>query len=222
MTSNGNRPGPADVAAAFAEAGEYETRRPETPAVAAEYAVAGSAIQTSALAAETLAALRPEHFGDGSCRVVIEAVETLDRAGQPVEPPTVMAESPAPGRLTRIHGDDMGTGGAFLHSLVQRAGDIGYHAPLIVGEALRRSMTAAIESMRADRPAASWDPAVHPDEIRKRIDAASAGLAAGRRCARSPRPPTRCSARSSATRTRACLPGSPTWTGPSAACVPAS
>ena len=176
MTASGSRPTQADVSAAFDAAGDYDTRRSETPSVLAEYAVAGSAIQSPALAAEALAVVKPEHFGDGSCRVVLEAVETLDRAGQPVQPATVMAELARTGWLARIHGHNMGTAGAFLHSLTQAAGDIGYHAPLILGEALRRAHAAAIESCGQIVRAGEWDPAVHPDEIRKRIDAASAGI----------------------------------------------
>lgn len=176
--TGGSRPTPDDVAAAFGAAGEYETTRPETPAIVSEYAAAGSAIQSSALAAEALAALKPEHFTDGSCRVVLEAVQALDAAGQPVEPQSVLAELARAGLLARVTGPDMGTGGAFLHSLVRRAGEIGYHAPRVRGEAVRLGMRAALVSCEQITRGAGWDPETALDSIRKRIDDAASGFAA--------------------------------------------
>jgi replicative DNA helicase len=79
--------------------------------------------------------------------------------------------------MARVHGDDMGTGGAFLHSLIRRAGDIGYHAPRIRAEAVRRDMQAALLSCEQITRAADWDPETALEAIRKRIDDAGSTLA---------------------------------------------
>lgn len=178
MTVNGHQPTPAEVRASFEAAGEYDLTRAEDPAILSEYALAGSAVQSPALAAEVLAVLRPEQFGDGSCRAVLEAVEALDQAGHAVEPSSVLAELARTGWLARIHGHDMGSGGVFLHSLIQRAGPVGYHSRIVLGESMRRAMAAAMVTCRQIAESPVWDPDVHPDEIRKRIDDAMTAFAA--------------------------------------------
>ena len=90
---------------------------PDGPEVIAERAVLGSAIQSSALAADALALLSPQHFCRNAHHVVFEAVERLAGAGEPVEPMSVMTELARTGMLAKVSGRNLGSGVVFLHSL---------------------------------------------------------------------------------------------------------
>lgn len=153
------------------DGGEAE---PETPEVASERAVLGRAIQSSAAAADALALLRPEHFTKTAHQVVFEAVERLADAGSPVEPASVLSEIARAGMLARVGAPGLGTGGVFLASLMERAGDIGFHAPRILGEWQRVGALRAVESAAEILKRPGFDPDVHLEQVRKTVDDATA------------------------------------------------
>ena len=173
MTVNGHRPTPAEVAASFAEAGVPDVREPD-PLLIAEQAVVGAAIQSTEAAAEALGILRPEQFSRNAHRAVMEAVERLAEAGVPVEPTSVMSELASSGMLARLHGPDMGSGGVYLHSLTQHAGDIGYHARIVLGAWKISDTELALDRCKqiAANTALSVDERL--DLIRQRIEDATA------------------------------------------------
>lgn len=148
-------------------------REPASPEVIAEQAVLGSAIQSPDAAAEALAVLRPEFFSRSAHRVVFEAVERLADHGDPVEPATVLSELARAGMLAKTGGRGLGTGGAFLHSLMQRAGSVAYHAPIVVAAARRRNVRAVLESCCQIADGDGFDPDMHLEQIRKMVDDAT-------------------------------------------------
>jgi len=155
---------------------DWDTDRaqPDSEVITAERAILGSAIQTSDLAAEALAALQPQDFSRNTHRVVFEAVQHLADSGQPVEPASVMTELARAGHLFRIGDKDMGSGGAYLHTLMGLAGDIGYHSPIVVAEARRNAIRLALKSAEGILDTPGWDLDTHPDMIRKLIEDATA------------------------------------------------
>jgi replicative DNA helicase len=167
MTENGTR---RIAAVEGLEIGELDIHR----AVASEQAVLGAAIQSSAAAAEALAILSPEHFSMNAHKAVFEAVQRLADTSQPVEPMSVMAELASAGTLARVGGRSLGTGGAFLHSLMQRSGQIAYHAPKILAEWHRVHIRSVLKSAGYLAESTGFDPEVHPDQIRKMVEAATA------------------------------------------------
>lgn len=173
MTASDHRPTGADVAAAFGEAEIPDVREADNPLLIAEQAVIGFAIQSSEAAAEVLGILRPAQLGYNAHRVVLEAVERLADAGVAVEPASVMSELASAGMLTKIHGPDMGSGGAYLHSLTRRAGSVGYHAAKVIDEWRIRDVILAIDRSRQ----AAANTALSTDErlgqIRQFIDDAT-------------------------------------------------
>lgn len=141
------------------------------PEVIAEQAVLGTAVQSPGGAAEALLTLRPEHFSRSAHRVVFEAVDRLAEAGVPVDHMTVMTELAKSGMLAKVRGPGMGSGGAFLHSLMQHAGSVAYHAPVILAAASRRRVRAALQgaAQAADSPGFLDDPGVYLDQVRKLV-----------------------------------------------------
>lgn len=174
MTVNGHRPTTAEVSAAFDEAGIPDVHAADDPLLISEQAVIGSAIQSAEAAAETLGLLRPEHFTHNAHRVVLEAVERLADAGVPVEITSVMSELASAGMLAKIHGPDMGSGGAYLHSLTQRAGSIAYHAAKVIAGWRRAEARAAVASCWQVVNSADFDVDEHLDQVRQRIEAVTA------------------------------------------------
>ena len=148
--------------------------QPVLPEIIAGRAVLGSAAQSSARAAEALAILRPEDFPCNAQRVVANTIQHLADTGQPVEPMSVMSELATAGWLTRIHEPDMGHAGAYIHSLIQCAGDIGYHAPIVLAAARLAGIRAALGSAQAITANPGFDLDTHPDLIRKLIEDATA------------------------------------------------
>src|ERR1700686_1123202 len=131
MSEPEKRPTLAEARQLLGSAETYDVQLPEDPVLIAEQAVVGSAIQSSARAAEALAILRPENFSPNAPQIVSDAVRHLADAGVPVELTSVLSELASARVLAKLHGQDMGTGGVYLHSLAQRCGDIGYHAPKV-------------------------------------------------------------------------------------------
>ena len=180
MTVNGHRPTAEDTRAAFDAAEIPVIRPPAEDALVSARAVLGSAIQSSPAAAEALAVLRPGDFPRNVHRVVFEAVARLADAGQPVEPGSVLSALAAAGWLDRLHEEDLGHGGVYLHSLMQRAGPVGYHAPVVLAAARRDGIRDALRSALYLADADGWDLDAHPDQIRKMVEDATsfAGTAA--------------------------------------------
>jgi replicative DNA helicase len=153
---------------------DWDEPEDESPAVVAERAVLGTAIQSSAGATEALAALRPEYLALNAHRVVLEAVEQLLDAGTEVDPSSVLGELSRAGLLSKVGAKGLGTGGVFLHSLMERAGNIAYHAPAVVAAAQQRNVRAALATCGQIAAGAGFDPDRHLDEIRKIIEDATA------------------------------------------------
>jgi replicative DNA helicase len=147
---------------------------PAKPWVIAEQAVLGTAVRSSADAAEALGMLRPDQFSCTAHRVVFEAVEHLSGTGNPVEPSTVLGELARMGMLAKVGTPGMGSAGNFLHSLMQRGGSVAYHAPAVAAAAARRTVQQALASCEAVAANPAFDPAEHLEQIRKIIDDATA------------------------------------------------
>ena len=173
MTQNGTRPTLAEARARLAAVDTYEPQAPDDPVAASEYAVLGTVIQSAAAAQEAAATLSPHHFREGSNEAVFKAVLKLADAGQPVEPASVLSELARAGVLARVNGPDMGTGGAFLASLMARAGAVSYHAPVVVGDWLRRNVAEVLKSCQAIAVRTDFNPDEHLDLIRKRVEDAT-------------------------------------------------
>lgn len=177
MSENGSRPTAADVAAAFGESGPviYLVSGGGREAVlASERALLGSVIQSAANAAEAAALLRPEQFDSPAHHLVFEAVMRLADAGDPIEPASVLTELARAGTLAKVGAKGMGTGAAYLHDLMQRAGDVGYHARKILDDWHRRNAALMLKSCQQITEAEDWDPDTHLDEIRQRVMDATA------------------------------------------------
>lgn len=174
MTANGHRPSPADVAAAFNDAGVPDIIEPDDPVLIAEQAVVGAAIQSAEAAAEVLGLLRPEHFSRNAHRAVLEAVERLADTGIPVDITSVMSELAATGMLAKLHGPDMGSGGVYLHSLTRCAGSVGYHARKVLDAAKIRDTDLALDRCKQIAANESVPAEERLDLIRQRVDDATA------------------------------------------------
>lgn len=153
---------------------DVEQAEPVNPVAGSERAVLGSVIQSAAAAQEAAAILRPEQFTTAAHELVFRAAVKLADAGQPVEPAAILSELAAVGQLARVGDRDLGTGGAFLHSLMERAGSVGYHAPKVLAAWMRRNMAITLKSCEGIAAAPSFDPDVHLDQIRKLIEDATA------------------------------------------------
>lgn len=123
-----------------------------SPEAIAERSVLGTAIASLNGAAAVVAALRVEHFSLNPRRIVFEAVQRILDSGtaggiEPGEfPQAVMAELARTGELPRIGEFGLGSGGAYLHSLMSLPGSVAYSAPIIIEAARLRAMADAIES----------------------------------------------------------------------------
>lgn len=123
-----------------------------SPEAIAERSVLGTAIASLNGAAAVVAALRVEHFSLNPRRIVFEAVQRILDSGtaggiEPGEfPQAVMAELARTGDLPRIGEFGLGSGGAYLHSLMSLPGSVAYCAPVIIEAARLRAMTDALES----------------------------------------------------------------------------
>jgi replicative DNA helicase len=153
---------------------DWDEPEDESPAVVAERAVLGTAIQSSAGATEALAVLRPEFLAANANRVVLEAVEQLLDAGTEVDPSSVLGELSRVGLLSKVGAKGLGHGGVFLHSLMERAGNIGYHAPQVIAAAQQRNIRAALATCGQIAGGPGFDSDVHLDQIRKIVEDATA------------------------------------------------
>ena len=176
MDGNGHKPTAQDVRASFEAAGDfYEVPDPAAvPVLASEQAVLGAMLRSAAAAAEAAVILRAEHFAVPAHQLVFEAVMRLADAGGPVEPASVLAELFRAGTLTKVGAAKMGTAGPFLHSLIERAGSVGYHAPRVLSAWRRRNISLVLRQCQQITEEPSWDPDVHLDQIRKRVEDATA------------------------------------------------
>ena len=92
MSANGSRPRPTaeDVRASFDAAGDlYEAQPVPDDVVISERAVIGSAIQSTALAAEALDLLEARHFSRNAHQVVFAAIARVFESGRAVDPVSV-------------------------------------------------------------------------------------------------------------------------------------
>jgi replicative DNA helicase len=177
MSANGSRPRPTaeDVRASFDAAGDlYEAQPVPDDVVISERAVIGSAIQSTALAAEALDLLEARHFSRNAHQVVFAAIARVFESGRAVDPVSVMAELARAGTLASIGDHDLGSHGAYLHSLAERRGDIRDHAPRILAESRRQALRDALVSARALIESDGYDPDVHPDKVRALVEDATA------------------------------------------------
>ncbi len=173
MDGNGHKPTLAEARAAFEAAEIPAARPPAGDVLTSARAVLGSAVQSSAAAAEALAVLASRDFPRNVHRVVFEAVERLANAGQPVEPASVLSELASAGHLANLREEGMGNAGAYLHSLMQRAGNIGYHAPKVLDHAHSEGIRSALRSGQALADSDGWDINAHADQIRKMVEDAT-------------------------------------------------
>ena len=174
MTANGSRPTAADVRAAFAAVPDFEEIWAADPVAESERALLGTVIQSGEAAGEAAAIVTSAHFAAPAHQLIFEAVMRLADVGDPVEPASVLAELARAGTLSKVGAKGMGTGGVYLHDLVQRAGDIGYHARIIRDDWVRREVRLAVAQcwQIASSPGFSLDE--HLDQIRQRIEDATA------------------------------------------------
>lgn len=167
-------PTPEEVRASFAVVESYDEHRPDDPAAESERAILGTVIQSASAVHEAAATLRPEHFAKAAHHLVFAAALKLADAGQPVEPATVLSELAAAGQLGRVGDRDLGTGGVYLHSLLERAGSVAYHAPKVLAAWQQQNVGIALISCRDIAASPDFDPDVHLDQIRKLIEDATA------------------------------------------------
>ena len=141
--------------------------------IAAERAVLGSVVQFPAEAVEAAAVLKAEHFGDGSHQVVFGAVLGMLDEGRTVDPASVLAELARGGLLTKVGAPDAGTGGVFLHTLMQSWGSVQAHAPRVYAAWEQRNLRSALLSALQVASGPGFDPGVHFDQIRGIVDDAT-------------------------------------------------
>lgn len=153
---------------------DVETITPDDPVAESERAVLGSVIQSSAAAQEAAAILNPEHFARLAHETVFRTALALADAGLEVEPAMVISELAAAGKLTKVGDRDLGTGGVFLHSLMQRAGSVSYHAPKVLAAWQQRNVALVLKSCEGIADGPGFDPDIHLDQIRKLIEDATA------------------------------------------------
>lgn len=148
-----------------------------TPGIVAEQAVLGTALLSADGAAAALAVLAPEHFSRTVHRLVFEAVERLADAGVTIKasewPSAVMGELARAGMLAKAGAPGMGSGAAYLHSLMERAGSVAYHAPVVLAAARQRGIVAALRSAEFIATGRGFDADVHLEQIRALIEDAS-------------------------------------------------
>jgi replicative DNA helicase len=188
MGENGHRPTAADIRAGY-QATAADVRAgweaagpiiylpelsPREEVLAAERAVLGSAIWSADAALEAVAVLSDNHFSDGAHANVFAAVMRLTDAGDPVGPASVLSELARTGELDKVSAAGLGSGGAYLHSLIERRGDVRYHAAKVLADYRRRAAGLALKQCVQITESAGWDPDVHLDEIRKRVEDATA------------------------------------------------
>jgi replicative DNA helicase len=83
---------------------------------------------------------------------------------------TEMARSAA---LAHIGAENMGTGAAYLHTLMQYAGDIGYYAPIVKAGFAQFNMGATLESCFGLISSPGFDANVHLEQIRAMVESAA-------------------------------------------------
>ena len=176
MDSNGHKPTTADVRAAFEAVDDwYETPDPASePATVSEQAVLGAMLRSADAAAEASVILRSEHFSAPAHQLVFEAVMRLADAGDPVDPASVLAELFRAGTLSKVGAPKMGTAAPFLHSLIERAGSVSYHAPRVLAAWQRRNISLVLKQCLQIAETDGWDPDAHLDQIRGRVEDATA------------------------------------------------
>ena len=171
---NGHRPSLADARAMLASADIPELPAPDDRVCVSEYAVLGAVIQSARVAMEAAAVLSPHHFADGGCALVFEIAVRLAESGQDVEPGTVLSELFRTGNPERAQATGLGSAGAFLHSLMERAGSVAYHAPRVLAGWHQRHVAVVLKSCGQIAGSPGFDLDEHMDAIRQRVMDATA------------------------------------------------
>ena len=147
--------------ASFAVVESYDEIPAEDSEAESERAVLGSAIQSAAATQEAAAIVRPDQFAAGAHEIVFRAAVKLADDGQPVEPGTVLSVLAAAGTLARVGDRNIGTGGVFLHALIERAGSIAYHAPRVLAAWQQRNISIVLKSCESIAATPGFDPDTH-------------------------------------------------------------
>jgi replicative DNA helicase len=154
---------------------EEEFSAEDEARTANEQAVLGAAVQSARAAQEVALVLRPEMFARNAHRTVFEAVTRLADDGEPVDPAAVLTELARTGKLGRAAGSGAGSGGAFLHTLMTQAAPNALWHAVKVREAWHRdNLAASLRTGLGILAQPGYDPAVHPDAIRKLVEDATA------------------------------------------------
>ena len=160
--------------ASFAVVESYNETPADDPVAESERAVLGSVLQSATATQEAAVILRPDHFAFGAHETVFRAAVKLADDGRPVEPGTVLSVLAAAGTLARVGDRDLGTGGVFLHALIERAGSVAYHAPRVLAAWQQRNISIVLKSCESIAATPGFDPDTHLDQIRKLVEDATA------------------------------------------------
>jgi replicative DNA helicase len=142
--------------------------RPEV--IAAERAVLGAAIQSTAAAQEAIGLLRADQFSYAAHFHVFTAITRLAGNGEPVDPASVLAELARAGTLTKVGAPDAGTGAAYLHTLIASSyGNLAYHARMVRARWVQDNLTSALKSAEQIAASSSFDMNTDLDRVHKLV-----------------------------------------------------
>lgn len=138
---------------------------PSGAVLEAEAAVLGAAIQSQAAAEMAAEKLTPRSFYASLHVAVFEAVVAMLNDATPIDAASV---------LRVMHRDGQMVEGPKLFTLVQRAavGNLARHVEAVARDATRREMLN-LAAFITDVAGASFDPDIHLDKVRERLDAIS-------------------------------------------------
>lgn len=138
---------------------------PSGAVIEAEAAVLGAAIQSKAAAEVAAETLTPQSFYMSLHAAVFEAVTGMLNDGTPIEAASV---------LRVMHRGGQMVDGAKVFSLAQRAaaGSLRFHIEAVARDATRREMLN-LAAFITDIADPSFDPDIHLDKVRERLDAIS-------------------------------------------------
>lgn len=138
---------------------------PSDAVLEAEAAVVGAAIQSKAAAEMAAETLTPQSFYMSLHAAVFEAVTAMLNDGTPIDAASV---------LRVMHRTGQMVDGVKVFSLAQRAaaGSLSFHIEAVARDATRRE-TLNLAAFITDVADPSFDPDIHLDKVRERLDAIS-------------------------------------------------
>jgi len=138
---------------------------PSDAVLEAEAAVVGAAIQSKAAAEMAAETLTPQSFYMSLHAAVFEAVTGMLNDGVPIEAASV---------LRVMHRSGQMVDGVKVFSLAERAaaGSLSFHIEAVARDATRREMLN-LAAFITDIADPSFDPDIHLDKVRERLDAIS-------------------------------------------------